>query len=64
MQLRKCKRCGSSIILVIKVGNRCSDETCPFSDHSQECMAGWSGHPTLDPNPNSDIPCTCEGATK
>ena len=45
----KCKRCGSQIIKGF-----CSDETCPFAVHLQDCQAGWNGHPEMDPHPNDD----------
>ena len=36
-----CRRCGTGL----NEDDRCCDLTCPFSDHSQACPAGWSGHP-------------------
>ena len=52
-QLDECKRCGSEI-------NRagfCSDLTCPFSHHKQDCDAGWYGHPE---KPGIELKdCTC-----
>ena len=58
-----CARCGSEIW----DDGRCEDETCPFSDHDQSCLAGWSGHPEKDPHPTDDtapLPCTCSGRQK
>lgn len=55
-----CKRCNSLL-----VDGFCTDETCPFSGHFQDCEAGWSGHPEMDPNPTDDshpIACTCDRA--
>ena len=52
-----CKRCGSDV-----KNNRCTDQTCPFSDHDQDCRAGWNGHPSVDPLPDDDtapLQCTC-----
>lgn len=60
MAKKKCVRCGSAI----EPAGYCVDETCPFSDHKQDCKAGWNGHPKKDPNPTDDcrpIPCTCGG---
>lgn len=56
-----CARCGSKV----KAG-RCTNITCIFSDHQQDCMVGWSGHPDKDPFPNEDgigpcSVCTCPG---
>lgn len=56
-----CERCGTDVR-----NNRCSDTTCPFSDHQQTCERGWSGHPDRDPSPLADhiaLPCTCVTAT-
>ena len=36
-----CDRCGSDLDTV----GKCTDATCPFSDHKQDCPAGWKGHP-------------------
>ena len=58
---RPCKRCSSPLI-----DDRCTDATCPFHYHSQSCMAGFNGHPEIDPYPDDDdrpIPCTCEHTT-
>lgn len=55
---RACKRCGSDV-----ESDRCIDATCPFHYHSQSCMAGFNGHPGVDPYPDDDdkpIPCTCD----
>jgi len=52
-----CKRCGSPTS-----NNKCTDETCPFSEHLQICDAGWNGHPEHDPHPEEDglqITCIC-----
>lgn len=46
-----CKRCGSDIN-----NGFCSNVTCPFSDHKQECPAGWNGHPEKNGGE-----CTCKG---
>jgi hypothetical protein len=53
-----CQRCGSDL----SAGGYCTDETCPFREHKQDCEAGWSGHPERDPHPLDDdrpVPCTC-----
>lgn len=47
----------------------CTDDTCPFSDHKQTCMVGWSGCPGKDPYPNDDgvgpcSTCTCGGRVR
>lgn len=60
---KPCERCGT----ILDVDGLCQDETCPFSDHEQACMVGWSGHPTRDPNPKDDgvgpcTVCTCSRA--
>lgn len=36
-----CERCGTAL----NKNGYCADETCPFSDHKQDCPAGWTGHP-------------------
>ena len=55
----ECGRCGS-----MTDGNGlCTDETCPFDSHQQDCEAGWTGHPEKDPYFMMDdkpIPCTCK----
>ena len=38
---KPCGRCGSTL----NRAGKCTDETCPFSDHLQKCPAGWRGHP-------------------
>jgi len=53
-----CDRCGT----VLKNGF-CKDLTCPFSNHKQDCLRGWSGHPEKDPFfKDDDAPtlCTCK----
>jgi len=44
----ECDRCGSDL----DAAGKCSDATCPFSDHLQSCPAGWAEHPAG--------PCTCQ----
>lgn len=46
-----CRRCGCEVS-----AGYCCDETCPFSDHTQPCPAGWEGHPA-----EATGPCTCGG---
>jgi hypothetical protein len=46
-----CVRCGSPL-----EEGFCSDATCPFSDHRQDCQLGWAGHPEKDPHPHEDVP--------
>lgn len=41
-----CQRCSSPLLMT----GRCSDETCPFSDHPQNDPRGWAGHPERDEN--------------
>jgi hypothetical protein len=36
-----CVRCGSDL----DPAGECVDCTCPFSNHKQDCPAGWTGHP-------------------
>ncbi len=36
----ECARCGSDL-----ENGLCIDGTCPFSEHRQDCPAGWNGHP-------------------
>ncbi len=58
--MNECTRCGSELA---KTG-RCSDATCPFSNHRQSCQAGWNGHPVKDPHPTDDLrplACACAG---
>lgn len=43
---QNCARCGSDLH-----NDRCTDETCPFSDCSQDNPQGWAGH---DRDPNSE----------
>jgi hypothetical protein len=52
-----CVRCGSPL-----EEGFCSDETCPFSTHRQNCRFGWAGHPEKDPHPNEDevVDCDCQ----
>jgi len=55
----ECVRCGS----MIYENGMCTDETCPFDSHQQDCQAGWTGHPEKDPYFMTDekpIPCTCK----
>jgi len=47
----ECDRCGSDL----DAAGKCTDATCPFSDHLQSCPAGWSGHPERPAGP-----CTCQ----
>lgn len=60
---KQCVRCGTDL-----EDDLCGDETCPFSDHEQTCMVGWSGHPERDPNHKDDgvgpcTACTCGAKT-
>lgn len=54
-----CKRCGCDVN-----DGYCSDISCPFSEHTQECPAGWQGHPEVQV-PSEFLPthksgdCTC-----
>lgn len=60
-----CRRCGSPL-----KDDRCTDETCPFSDCLQSDVKGWMGHPAwphcsecgnpFDDNPGKDMCQTCE----
>jgi len=47
-----CVRCGSDLDPV----GECVDITCPFSNHKQNCPAGWKGHPE-----HKAGRCTCKG---
>jgi hypothetical protein len=47
-----CVRCGSDL----DADCTCVDCTCPFSDHDQNCPAGWQGHPE-----HKSGPCNCKG---
>jgi hypothetical protein len=49
----ECQRCGSPL----DDEGFCTDETCPFSDHDQSCLAGFMGHPD---HPQANIEkCSC-----
>ncbi len=37
--MRECKRCGTDT-----AGGFCTDVTCAFHDHRQDCPRGWEGH--------------------
>lgn len=50
---KECERCCSDL----DDNGRCEDLTCPFSDHDQDCPAGWNGHPL-------HIGYTCIGCQK
>lgn len=39
-----CQRCDGELL----VDGLCQDQTCPFSDHTQDDDRGWSGHPERD----------------
>ena len=52
----ECGRCGTPLRR-----GRCKDETCPFSDHAQDCAAGWRGHPEKD---RGRTVCTCKADGK
>jgi hypothetical protein len=47
-----CDRCGTALT----PGGYCGDVTCPFSDHKQDCPAGWQDHPE-----HKGGACTCKG---
>ena len=47
-----CVRCASDL----DADGTCVDVTCPFSDHKQNCPAGWTGHPE-----HAAGPCNCKG---
>ena len=47
-----CVRCGSDL----DAAGECVDVSCPFSDHKQNCSAGWQGHPE-----HKSGPCNCKG---
>jgi hypothetical protein len=47
---QECERCGTRV-----ADGYCTDQTCPFSDHKQNCPAGWANHPTQP----ADSKCTC-----
>jgi len=47
----ECDRCGSDL----DAAGKCTDATCPFSDHLQSCLAGWAGHPEHPAGP-----CMCQ----
>ncbi len=49
-----CKRCNN----LLDENGLCTDQTCPFSDHAQDCVMGWSGHPDY---PQDIAKCTCTG---
>ena len=51
-----CIRCGSPL-----ERGRCIDETCPFSDHEQDCPRGWIGHP--EHAAGEFTPCKCRKET-
>jgi len=57
---RDCPRCGTDC----DGDGYCTDETCPFSDHTQHCRAGWAGHPDRDDSGDEGLPCTCGGRKK
>jgi hypothetical protein len=50
--VQECGRCGC----LLDGHGLCTDATCPFSDHKQECPAGWGGHPD-----HHGGPCSCGG---
>lgn len=47
----ECQRCSSDL----NTRGKCTDATCPFSDHKQNCPAGWQGHPE-----HKSGPCNCK----
>lgn len=49
----ECARCGSALR-----GGFCTDETCPFDSHLQDCVKGWEGHPEM--GSTGMAICTCE----
>ncbi len=52
-----CERCGCRVD-----GPLCGDETCPFSDHEQNCPVGWTGHPEPPVVGTVDLRnCVCRG---
>ena len=48
----KCARCGGDLDTQ---HGYCIDGACPFSDHQQDCPAGWTGHPE-----HKAGPCNCK----
>lgn len=52
----RCQRCGSEIL---GTAGFCADQTCPFSEHLQDCPAGWTGHPDY---PAGECDCQQEGS--
>lgn len=48
-----CWRCASEL----DAEGFCTDITCPFNDHLQQCANGWIGNPAV--NFNEPVPCTC-----
>ena len=40
MEDGNCQRCSTELVKGL-----CTDETCPFSDYSQDDPRGWAGHP-------------------
>ena len=49
-----CKRCNC----LLNIEGFCQDETCPFSQHYQDCLTGWTGHPE-HPECTDKTKCTC-----
>lgn len=39
-----CGRCGGGLTSE----GFCTDQTCPFDKHKQNCLVGWTGHPAYD----------------
>jgi hypothetical protein len=48
----ECERCGGDLDTL---HGYCIDGACPFSDHQQDCRAGWKGHPE-----HKAGPCNCK----
>lgn len=54
---RTCQRCGGPL-----ADRFCTDETCPFSAHRQNCPVGWANHPDMPAC--QDKVCNCGGRIK
>jgi len=50
---RRCMRCNN----LVNSEGYCVSKACPFSDHNQNCPAGWTGHP----NHSDQTSCMCSG---
>lgn len=53
---KACRRCGTAT-----KGGFCTDESCPFSYHVQQCQRGWIGHPESATDESAACTCASQG---